>query len=567
MSATLTLLDLAGYVGLLLWGTHMVTSGVLRGYGSDMRRWLGLSLDGRMKAFLAGLAVTALLQSSTATALMATSFASSRFIDVASGLSVMLGANVGTTLIVQVLSFNLAIVAPIMILGGVVVFRRADGKTQVEELGRIVIGLGLMLLALSSLVRTTAPLERAPLLGAVLRSLVDQPVLAIFIAAGLTWACHSSVAIMLFIVSLVTSGAIAPVPALALVLGANLGGTLPAYFESGSATARRLPLGNLLIRAVGCIVAAPFLPSIAHLLSLIEPQPARMVVNFHTLFNLVLAAVFIAPVDGLAKLLIRLVPAPVLPADPGLPRYLDEAALDTTSVALANAAREALRMADMIETMLVGALEVFRTDDRIRAAEISRMDEALDRLSVAIRHYLAELAGEAMNEEDSIRSQEIFSFAINVEHIGDIIANNLLEFAAKRVERGQSFSEHELNEISSMHARVVESLKLGLAVFLRGDKRAARQLVDRKALIWHMENDATECYFHLLREAGTHTGDAGDVYLRILRDLKRIHSHIAALAYPILDRAGQLQNRLVEAPISEPVKLHEESIDTLAQKR
>ncbi len=154
---------------------------------------------------------------------MATSFASSRFIDVASGLSVMLGANVGTTLIVQVLSFNLAIVAPILILGGVVVFRRADGKTQVEELGRIVIGLGLMLLALSSLVRTTAPLERAPLLGAVLRSLVDQPVLAIFIAAGLTWACHSSVAIMLFIVSLVTSGAIAPVPALALVLGANLG--------------------------------------------------------------------------------------------------------------------------------------------------------------------------------------------------------------------------------------------------------------------------------------------------------------------------------------------------------
>ena len=221
-------------MGLLLWGTHMVTSGVLRGYGSDMRRWLGLSLHGRMKAFLAGLAVTALLQSSTATALMATSFASSRFIDVASGLSVMLGANVGTTLIVQVLSFNLAIVAPILILGGVVVFRRADGKTQVEELGRIVIGLGLMLLALSSLVRTTAPLERAPLLGAVLRSLAHQPVLAIFIAAGLTWACHSSVAIMLFIVSLVTSGAIAPVPALALVLGANLGGTLPAYFESGS---------------------------------------------------------------------------------------------------------------------------------------------------------------------------------------------------------------------------------------------------------------------------------------------------------------------------------------------
>ena len=546
MSATLTLIDLAGDVGLLLWGTHMVTTGVLRGYGTDMRR-LGRSLDGRMKAFLVGLVVTALLQSSTATGLMATSFASSGFIDVVSGLSVMLGANVGTTLIVQVLSFNLAMVAPLLVLSGVVVFRRGDGNTEVEELGRILIGLGLMLLALNMLVRTTAPVENAPLVGTILHSLVDQPVLAILVAAGLTWACHSSVAVVLFIVSLVTSGAIAPVPALALVLGANLGGTLPAYFEAGSATAQRLPLGNLLIRVAGCIAMAPFLPFIAHLLSAIQPQPARMVVNFHTLFNVALAAAFIAPVDSLAKLLIRLLPAPPASADPGLPQYLEEAALETASVALANAAREALRMADMIETMLTGALEVFRTDDRRRAAEISRMDEALDRLSVALRHYLAELAGEAMNEEDSIRSQEIFSFAINFEHVGDIIANNLLEFAAKRAQRGQSFSEHELKEIASIYAHVIESLKLGLAVFLRGDERTARQLVDRKALIWRMENEAAECYFRLPREAGSHMGQAGDVYLRILRDLKRIHSHIAALAYPILDRAGLLQNRLIEA--------------------
>jgi phosphate:Na+ symporter len=546
MSATSILLGLAGDIGLLLWGTYMATSGVLRGYGTEMRRWLGRSLDGRVKAFLAGLVVTVVLQSSTATSLMATSFVSSGFIDLALGLSVMLGANVGTTLIVQVLSFNLAMVAPILILGGVVVFRRGDGNTQVEELGRILIGLGLMLLALNLLVRATVPVERAPLIGTILRSLVDQPVLAILTAAGLTWACHSSVAVMLFIVSLVNTGAITPVPALALVLGANLGGTLPAYFESGSTTARRLPLGNLLIRAVGCVAMAPLLPFIARMLFVIEPQPARMVVNFHTLFNVVLAVIFIAPADTVARLLIRLLPDPPLPADPGAPQYLEEAALENTSVALVNAAREALRMADMIKTMLMGALEVFRTDDRKRAAEISRMGEALDRLSASLRHYLAKLAGEAMNAEDSIRSQEIFSFAINIEHVGDIIASNLLEFAAKRAELSQSFSEYELKEIGSMHARVVESLELGLAVFLRGDERAARQLVDRKALIWRMENEANNCFFHMLRGAENHKDDdAGDVYLRVLCDLKRIHSHIAALAYPVLDRAGLLQNRVI----------------------
>jgi phosphate:Na+ symporter len=211
-----------------------------------------------------------------------------------------------------------------------------------------------MLLALNMLVRTSAPIESAPLVASILHSLVGQPVLAILVAAGLTCVCHSSVAVMLFIVSMISSGSVAPLPALALVLGANVGGTLPIYFESGSATARRLPLGNLLVRTVGCLVMAPLLPLIAHLLSVIEPQPARMVVDFHTFFNLALAVVFIAPVDGLARLLIRLLPDPPLPADPGTPQYLEEAALETANVALVNAAREVLRMVDMIEKMLLG---------------------------------------------------------------------------------------------------------------------------------------------------------------------------------------------------------------------
>ena len=234
---------------------------------------------------------------------MATSFISIGIIDLASGLAVMLGANVGTTLIVQLLSFNLAVVPSVLILIGFVVFRRGDGNTRVEESGRIVIGLGLMLLALRMLVHVTTPVENSPLVGTIMRSLAGQPLVATAIAAGFTWACHSSVAVMLFIASLAASGAIAPTPALALVLGANLGGTLPAYFESGSATARRLPLGNLLIRATGCLATAPLLPFAARLLFAIEPEPARIVVNFHTLFNVLLAIVFLPSVHRLAKVL------------------------------------------------------------------------------------------------------------------------------------------------------------------------------------------------------------------------------------------------------------------------
>ena len=566
MSPTLILLDLAGDVGLLLWGTHMVTTGVLRGYGSDFRHLLGRSLSRRINAFLVGLAVTALLQSSTATGLMATSFAASGMIDLAPGLAVMLGANVGTTLIVQVLSFNIGVVAPILILAGVVLFRRGGGG-QVRNLGRIAIGLGLMLLGLNLLVRTMSPIEKAPELGAFLEALVNQPLLAMVLAALLTWACHSSVAVVLLILSLVKSGILASTPALVLVLGANFGATLPALLEAGSSPARRLPLGNMLIRAAGCILVLPFLPYISTLLARIESEPARMVVNFHTAFNLALALLFIFPIDSLARLLVRLLPDPAPPADAGAPQYLEEAALGNASVALANASRETLRMADMVQAMLKGALDVFRNDDRKRASEISHMDPTLDRLGVAVRHYLAELSGEELNEEDSFRSQEIFTFTINLDYVGDILANILMEFASTRIKPGRSLAPEEFEEIASMHGQVIESFNLGLAVFLRGEEATARQLVERKKLMWQLESKAAEGYFQRLRGTHAHNGGSDDFYLRILRDLKRIHSLIAALAYPILDRAGQLQNRLVEMRNGEP-RVPEEAAsgDALAPK-
>jgi phosphate:Na+ symporter len=194
---------------------------------------------------------------------------------------------------------------------------------------------------------------------------------------------------------------------------------------------------------------------------------------------------------------------------------------------------------------LKGIVEIFGKDDTVRAAQISKMDPFLDRLGVAIREYLADLGGEALNEEDGERSQEIHAFVINIEHIGDITANNLMEFAAKKAERGQDFSAEDIQDLAGMHAQVIESLRLGIAVFMRGDLRAAQQLIERKELLWRLENDASDRHVRELRTQ--RDGGGGDVYLRILRDLKRIHSHLAALAYLPLERAGLLQGRLVQA--------------------
>lgn len=548
MKGTFALLDIAGYVALLLWGTHMVTSGVLRGYGSMLRRWMGRYLAHRPAAFGFGVCVTAILQSSTATGLMATSFAASGFLGLAPGLAVMLGANVGTTLIVQVMSFDIAIVAPVLILIGFAIHRRTDDVSH-ENLGRVSIGLGLMLLALHLLVGAMAPVENAQVLRAILQSLASEPVLAVLVAALLTWACHSSVAVVLLVVSLANAGVVDAPGALALVLGANLGGTLPALMEAHTPVARRLPMGNLLVRAFGCVVCLPWLPLLAHGLAPLGATPARVSVNFHTAFNLALALLFIVPVQGLARLLVRLLPEPPKPNDPGVAQYLDAAALDSANVALANAARESMRMADMVEGMLKGLVEVFGKDDRARAAAISRTDESLDRLGMAIREYLADLGGEALNEEDGERSQEILAFVINLEHIGDITANNLMEFAAKHAQSGQDFCADDIQDLAIMHAQVMESLRLGLTVFLRGDLRAAQQLVARKEALWRLENEASERHIKTLRERRD-GGGGGDVYLRILRDLKRIHSHLAALAYLPLERAGLLQGRLVREPVT-----------------
>jgi phosphate:Na+ symporter len=526
----------------------MVTSGVQRGFGAELRVWLEQNLQQRWRAFLVGVGVTTALQSSTATGLIATSFTVTGLIGLGSGLAVMLGANVGTTLITQILSIDIGPIAPPLILAGVLTFRWSDDD-RVKNLGRMAIGLGLMLMALGGLVHSLGPIEHAAALKTILDALGDEPVLALLIAAILTWGCHSSVAVVLLIVSLAATHVIAPVPSLALVLGANIGGTLPALIEAGSPVARRLPLGNAIVRLVGCAIAMPLLPYCVALLTQLDMNPARLVVNFHTAFNLVLAALFILPTDRMAQFLIRMLPDPPKPADPGAPLYLESAALDAASIALTNASRETLRMADMVESMLRGTLEALRQSDRRRAADILRAGRTVQRLGGAIRGYLADLGNEQPldDEQEGARAQEILSAVINLEHISNLIANSLMEFVVKKIRRGRPFSAEEIDAIAAMHAELLDSLRLAVAVFLSSDARDAARLVARKAALRQMETQATALHVRQLRDAasGAHAGDTdklaivaeeSGLFLRIVSDLRRIHSHIATLAYSALNR-------------------------------
>ena len=545
----IALLDLAGGIALLMWGLHMVQSGILRAFGADLRRVLGVALKNRFTAFLAGLGVTALLQSSTATGLMTATFVGDGLVGLVPALAIMLGANVGTTLIVQLLSFDVSWFAPILLALGVIAFKRSS-RTMIRDLGRVAVGLGLMLLSLHILLDTLAPAENAPKVRVLLAAMTGMPVLNIMFGAVIAWAAHSSVAVVLLVMSLSYSNFITPVVAIALVVGANLGSAINPLIEGGglkNPVARRLPLGNLINRVFGCALVAPFLQPISAALTALEPNPVRLVADFHTLFNLALAALFILPLPHFAKLLQWLLPEPAAPADPSTPVYLDAAAIDTPSLALTCAARETLHMGDLIEMMLRQTNVALMTDDRRLVADIERMDNAVDKLHEAIKLYVTKITRESLDDRESRRAMEIIAFAINLEHIGDIIDKNLMELATKKIRNRLSFSDEGAAELEDFHRRVMESFKLALSVFISGDLKIARQLVEEKVAVREAERAAAESHFARLREGRAASVETSSLHLDILRDLKRIFSHICSVAYPVLEATGDLQRSRLRA--------------------
>jgi phosphate:Na+ symporter len=544
------ILDLMGGVALLLWGLHMVHSGVVRAFGADLRRLLGIALQSRFRAFLAGAFVTALLQSSTATGLMAASFVTGGTLDLVPALAVMLGANVGTTLVVQILSFNITAVTPVLLLAGVIAFKRG-GRTRTRDLGRVAIGIGLMLLALHIFLGALVTTQSLPVSRAILGEITSQPLLCLGLVAVLTWAAHSSVAIVLVVMSLGAAHLISPTAVLAMVLGANVGSALNPLIESsqpGNLASRRLPLGNLLTRLVGCALVLPLLQPIADVLQRYEPNPARLAADFHTAFNVLLALLFIGPLDLVARWLTRWLPDQAKSADPGTPVYLDSSAVSAPAVALVCAAREVLRMGDLIEAMLRQSMTALLSNDRKLVAEISRMDDAVDSLNEAVKLYVTRMTRDSMDDRDGFRAMEIVSFSINLEHVGDIIDKNLMDLAAKKIRRGITFSKEGEADLVEFHQYVLDSLTLAVGIFMSGDINVARRLIAAKAQLREKEFAAAERYLTRLREGTPETIESYSLDLDILRDLKRVHSHLCSAAYPVLERGGALQSSRPKNP-------------------
>ena len=535
------LLTLLGSVALMLWGVRMVRTGMTRAFGPQLRTMLWQASQKRVTAFGTGIVVSAILQSSTATALLLASFAGRGLIPLAPALAIMLGADVGTTLVAQVFALDIKWLWSVALVLGYVLF--SIGLTdKMKHIGRILMGLGMLLLALQTLGVVSLAIRESATLPTLIQALSDEVIIAALIGLILTWLAHSSLAMVLFIMLLTAGGSIPLQLAVVLVIGANIGGAIaPLTALSGSPIpARRVPLGNLIARSSVALAMLPFATFIADAIAWIGADAGWSVLLFHMAFNVIVALVFMPLLGPLAELTTRLLHVPESESDSHKPLHLDSSVLETPSEALGCAIRETLHLGDVVVDMLQRSLPAITSNDNRLVKEVERLDDTVDTLYDAIKHYLIRASKEEMDDQESLRYDEVLSFTTNLEHIGDIVDKNLMELATKRIKNRYSFSPEGLDEITKFHRKVVDNFQLALNVFATRDVALARKLLNEKTSIRDWEFEAADRHFGRLRSGRTDSIETSSIHIDILRDLKRINSHLTSVAYPILEAVGEL---------------------------
>ena len=527
-------LQIAGSVALLLFGLSQIRMGMEEAFGMRLKMILGFGTQTGLRAFMTGLWATLGLQSSTATALLTASFVKRALIDGQMAQIVLLGANVGTALTALVVSTGIEAVAPILVLIGYAMHRR-NGAIP-AGIGSGLIGVGLMLISLALLDDATAPIRNSEALAAFLSMLDNAAPVALVLAAGLAVLCSSSLAAVLVVLSLPMPPALTVV----MVLGANLGGALPAVLATANEgiAARRLTVGNLMIRAIGCLIAFPFSGMIAQGLDALPFRQTALAVEAHVAFNVVLAVLIWPAVKGVTRLVAWMIPDDEAHVSDSS-HWLDAALLDTPQLALAGASREVLTIGDMAERMLRQTRSAFGTNDTSHLAAVGELEERIDRRQQEVKNYLSRL-GNTATETDQRRAINILDYVINLEHVGDIIEKGLAPAVRKKIGLGLRFSNEGYHELDRMFLMTQENLRMAQTVFMTSDRDMARKLVELKVGIRNFERLSSQRHLMRLRAGEPESRETSSLHLDILRDLKRINAHAAAIAHPILDEEGLL---------------------------
>ena len=533
------LIEILGSIALLLWGLRMVRTGVMRSYGNNLKRLARRSEGKALPAFVSGLLVAAFLQSSTAAILISASFAGQGLISIGTAFITMLGADVGTSVAVLIASQKFTTVAPFLLALGVFGFI-ASKINKWQNVFRAISGLGLILFALSLIATTAGGLSELKQFTALLRIFENQPVFFVLLALILTYLSYSSLAIVLLSVSFLATGVIGLNEGLYLVLGANLGSGLLPLISNWKASVLELTpiLANLIIRVI-CIVAFyPFVNFVA-ILALkfisIELLPAI----YHLSLNLIVAFIGIIFSKNIITLAEKLLSNRV-EQKLAYPRFLELKDFSMPAISLASAKREALHMAEISQKMVVSSLAVLRDNNVTLRHEIIKNEDIVDNLFDSIKLYIARILQEELTPTETQKALNILNFTTNMEHIGDIVNNSLMDISGKKIDKHIQFSKEGLSEIISIHEVVCSNFDLAINTFVSDDCELAKVLYEKKQELHKLEKRSVSKHLQRIGKGITDSLETSSMHIDVIRDYKRVNSLLSSVAYPILIASGEI---------------------------
>jgi phosphate:Na+ symporter len=543
---TLVIVNLLGGIALLLWGVRMVRTGVLRAWGDSLKHFIEVRLGNRPSAFVAGASATAILGSGTATTLIAAGIAASGAIGTSLGLAVLLGADVGSAIVSALFASGSSLAlwaSPILIFAGYVTFS-VSREFRPHNIGRIMIGLGLMLMSLQLISSATMPLRAASLFHDVLAAIGREPLLAFLVGALMAWGFHSTLAVILLIASFVANGSLELAGAIAFILGLNLGGGLPAITSTLALppSGRRLPVANLICRSIAAIIGIAFISRITPLMQLIPFDATSVALAFHAGFNLLVGLAFLPLTKLIEKQVLKIVPDEKMDADQlAAPRYLDVQSLSSPSIALSNALLETVRMSEVLNRMFDTALSALRLKSTETLKLLRPLDVRLNTFQNAIQSYLVDLTQTQLTAMEARRALEVTLYVSNLEHAGDIIHLNLADRIKAKAKENIDFSMEEQAAFDDLCLIVHDNIRLATGVLSSGDIEGAKRLIAQKDAFRKLENGVLDQHFKSDKQAKRGALRRSALYVDIIRDLHRINSHIVSAGYPIVDAAGLLR--------------------------
>ena len=533
----MTLLALFGGLALLLYGMQLIGEGLQRAAGGHLRHLLTRMTRTRLAAVASGALVTSIIQSSSATTLMLIGFVSAGLLTFPQSLGVILGADIGTTVTVQLLAFKVQELSLLLVgVGFAMTFFARRGL--VKSLGQVVLGFGLIFLGMKVMNDGLAPLTENELTRQVLVALAGNQFLALLVGAVLSAGMASSAATIGLTLSLGHQGLLPLGAAIPVVLGANIGTCATALAASlrSSSDARRVAVAHIAFKVLGVALVFPFISPLTTVIAQTAGDVARQIANAHTFFNVAISALFLPFAPWAARVITALVPEEERGGDnPYRTRYLDDRYLDQPALAIGQATREALRMGDVAQNMLRDAMVVLRTDNQELLEDVERRDDQLDYLDREIKLFIARLGRETMSADMAQKEIALISFIGNLENIGDIIDKNLMELARKKLYQGRRFSEAGEAELIEFHSLVSKNLERAIAGFAANDRSLAQEVLDMRPMVRQRERELRDSHLARLRRGLAESLETSEIHLDVLTNLKRISSHITALVYPILE--------------------------------